>query len=67
MSKGEIDPGFAKVPILLAYAEDGVALPEVPYNATQNKGPVQLVMPTDTHGGRYANQICRIKVVSAAP
>lgn len=66
VSEAEIDPGFANAPILLAYAEDGVPLSKVPYNATEFKGPAQLVVPTDTHGGRYANQICRIKVVNGA-
>jgi hypothetical protein len=26
------------------------------------EGPAQLAVPTDMHGGCYANQICRIKV-----
>jgi hypothetical protein len=64
LSEGEIDPGFGNAPILLGYAEDGVLLSSVPYNSTEFKGPVQLVVPTDTHGGRYANQICKIKVVN---
>jgi hypothetical protein len=66
VSEAEIDPGFGNAPILLAYAEDGVPLAKVPYNSTEFKGPAQLVVPTDTHGGRYANQICRIKVASGA-
>ncbi|HLK83772.1 MAG TPA: hypothetical protein VKT99_20085 [Xanthobacteraceae bacterium] len=66
ISEAEIDPGFGNAPILLAYAEDGVPLSKVPYNATEFKGPAQLVVPTDTHGGRYANQICRIKVANGA-
>jgi hypothetical protein len=66
VSEAEIDPGFGNAPILLAYAEDGVALSKVPYNSTAFKGPAQLVVPTDTHGGRYANQICRIKVANGA-
>ena len=66
ISEGEIDPGFGNAPILLAYAEDGVPLSKVPYSATEFKGPAQLVVPTDTHGGRYANQICRIKVANGA-
>jgi hypothetical protein len=66
VSEAEIDPGFGNTPVLLAYAEDGVPLSKVPYNATAFKGPAQLVVPTDTHGGRYANQICRIKVANGA-
>jgi hypothetical protein len=66
VSEAEIDPGFGNAPILLAWAEDGVVLSKVPYNSTEFKGPAQLVAPTDIHGGRYANQICRIKVVSGA-
>jgi hypothetical protein len=41
-------------------------LSQVPYNSAEFKGPAQLVVPTDTHGGRYANQICRIKVANGA-
>ena len=66
VSEGEIDPGFGNAPILLGVAEDDVVLANVPYNSTEFKGPAQLVVPTDTHGGRYANQICRIKVVNGA-
>jgi hypothetical protein len=66
VSEGEIDPAFGNAPILLGWAEDGVALSKVPYNSTEYKGPAQLVVPTDTHGGRYANQICRIKVANGA-
>jgi hypothetical protein len=66
ISEAEIDPGFGNAPILLGYAEDGVPLAKVPYNSAEFKGPAQLVVPTDTHGGRYANQICRIKVANGA-
>jgi hypothetical protein len=66
VSEGEIDPGFGNAPILLGWAENGVVLSQVPYNSTEYKGPAQLVVPTDTHGGRYANQICRIKVANGA-
>jgi hypothetical protein len=66
VSEGEVDPGFGNAPILLGYAEDGVVLSQVPYNSAEFKGPAQLVVPTDTHGGRYANQICRIKVANGA-
>jgi hypothetical protein len=66
VSEAEIDPGFGNAPILLGWAEDGVPLAQVPYNSSEFKGPAQLVVPTDIHGGRYANQICRIKVVSGA-
>ena len=55
VSEGEVDPGFGNAPILLGYAEDGVVLSLVPYNFAEFKGPAQLVVPTDTHGGRYAN------------
>lgn len=63
---GTVDSGFGNAPILLGYAEDGVVLSQVPYNSAEFKGPAQLVVPTDTHGGRYANQICRIKVANGA-
>jgi hypothetical protein len=66
VSEGEVDPGFGNAPVLLGYAEDGVVLSQVPYNSAEFKGPAQLVVPTDTHGGRYANQICRIKVANGA-
>jgi hypothetical protein len=66
VSEGEIDDGFGNAPILLGYAENNVVLSQVPYNSSESKGPAQLVVPTDTHGGRYANQICRIKVVNGA-
>jgi hypothetical protein len=66
IAEGEIDPGFGNAPILLGYAEDGVLLTNVPYSPSESKGPAQLVVPGDTHGGRYANQICRIKVASGA-
>ncbi len=66
VSEAEIDPGFGNAPILLGWAEDGVPLANVPYNSAEFKGPAQLVVPTDTHGGRYANQICRIKVLNGA-
>jgi hypothetical protein len=66
VSEAEVDPDFGNAPILLGYAEDGVMLSQVPYNSTEYKGPAQLVVPTDTHGGRYANQICRIKVANGA-
>ncbi len=64
VSQGEIDPGFGNAPILLGYAEDGVVLSQEPYNSAEFKGPAQLVVPTDTHGGRHTNQICRIKVAN---
>jgi len=66
VSEAEIDPGFGNAPILLAHAEDGIVLSKVPYSSTAFKGPAQLVVPTDTHGGRYANQICRIKLANGA-
>ena len=66
VAEAEIDPGFGNAPILLAHAEDGVPLSKVPYTSSEYKGPAQLVVPTDTHGGRYANQICRIKVANGA-
>jgi hypothetical protein len=66
VSEAEIDPGFGNAPILLGWAEDDVPLANVPYTSTEFKGPAQLVVPTDTHGGRYANQICRIKVANGA-
>ena len=66
MSEAEIDQDFGNAPVLLAYMEDGVVLSDVPPGSADFKGPAQLVVPTDTHGGRYANQICRIKVANGA-
>jgi len=66
ISEAEIDPQFGNAPILLGWAEDDVVLDKVPYNSEEFKGPAQLVVPTDSHGGRYANQICRIKVLNGA-
>jgi hypothetical protein len=66
VSEAEIDQDFGNAPILLAYMEDGVVLSDVPPGSADFKGPAQLVVPTDTHGGRYANQICRIKVANGA-
>jgi hypothetical protein len=66
VSEAEIDQNFGNAPILLAYVEDGVVLSDVPPGSADFKGPAQLVVPTDTAGGRYANQICRIKVANGA-
>ena len=66
VSEAEIDQSFGNAPILLAYKEDGVVLSDVSPDAADFKGPAQLVVPTDTAGGRYANQICRIKVANGA-
>jgi hypothetical protein len=66
VAEAEIDPGFGNAPILLAHTEDGEPLSKVPYTSSEYKGPAQLVVPTDTHGGRYANQICLIRVRNGA-
>jgi hypothetical protein len=66
VSEAEIDQDFGNAPIVLAYMEDGVVLSDVPPGSADFKRPAQLVVPTDTHGGRYANQICLINVANRA-
>jgi hypothetical protein len=65
VSEAEIDPNYANTPVLLSLVEDGVPMTQAPY-ADTNKAPAQLVVPSDQHGGRYANRICRITVLTGA-
>src|SRR5215831_9900205 len=65
VSESEIDPNFGHARVLVAHTEDGKAMMEAPYAAT-NKAPAQLVVPGDTRGGRYENRICRISVQNGA-
>jgi DMSO/TMAO reductase YedYZ molybdopterin-dependent catalytic subunit len=55
ISLGEIDPEFGGQPFLLAWEEDGAALPG-------DKGPVELVTPGDRTSGRYIWGIDTIEV-----
>lgn len=50
----ELDPGFAKSPVLLAVSEDGVAFEDA-------SGP-RLVVPQDTKGGRYVSELNQLWV-----
>lgn len=59
MSGGELDPNFGDVPIYLAWEQDGAAL-------TGDEGPLRLVVPGDTRGGRYVSGIVSIEVVMLA-
>ncbi|HYO89093.1 MAG TPA: molybdopterin-dependent oxidoreductase, partial [Candidatus Limnocylindrales bacterium] len=58
ISWGEIDPEFAAVPILLAYAENDAPLAE-------GQGPVRLIVPTDGRGGRYVSVVSNISLRDA--
>lgn len=57
---GEIDPAFGNVPMLLAWEQDGAALEGA-------DGPIRLVAPGDTKGGRYVSGIVSIAVLSIDP
>jgi DMSO/TMAO reductase YedYZ molybdopterin-dependent catalytic subunit len=58
ISLGEIDPGFGANQYLLAWEEDGAALPLV-----------RLVLPGDIKGGRYISDVVKIEVrdIDSAP
>jgi DMSO/TMAO reductase YedYZ molybdopterin-dependent catalytic subunit len=58
ISLGEIDPGFGANQYLLAWQEDGAALPLV-----------RLVLPGDIKGGRYVSDVVKIEVrdIDSAP
>jgi DMSO/TMAO reductase YedYZ molybdopterin-dependent catalytic subunit len=60
ISLGEISPHFAGKKVLVAYEEDGKALPEV-------DGFVRLIVPGDTFAGRYVSNIATIAVKDAGP
>ena len=60
VSGGELDPAFGNVPMLLAWEQDGA-----PLEGTD--GPLRLVVPGDTKGGRYVHGIVSIEVLSLDP
>src|SRR5262245_30379560 len=51
---GDIDPNFGNRPILVAYEQDGKPLADT--------GPVRLVVPGDSHGGRYVSNLVSLEV-----
>lgn len=55
VSGGELDPNFGNSPMLLAWEQDGEPL-------SGEDGPVRLVAPGDTRGGRYVYGVIRIEV-----
>jgi len=55
---GEIDSDFANAPVLLAWQDNGQPL-------SAQDGPVRLVVPTDSHGGRYVSGLARLDVRDA--
>lgn len=57
LAGGELDPSFGNATILLAWEEDGAAL-------TGNAGPLRLVVPGDTKGGRYVTGVISIEAVN---
>jgi hypothetical protein len=57
ISGGELDPSFGNVPMLLAWEQDGA-----PLEGTE--GPLRLVVPGDTKGGRYVHGLVSIEVLS---
>lgn len=59
ISGGELDPSFGNTPMYLAWEQDGKAL-------AGDDGPIRLVVPDDTKGGRYVNGIVSIDVFTVA-
>jgi molybdate transport system substrate-binding protein len=53
---GEIDPHFAGKKVIVAYQQDGQALPT-------KDGFARLVVPGDTAAGRYVSNIAKIEVL----
>jgi len=51
---GDIDPNYGNQPIMVAYAQDGKPLTD----AT----PIRLVVPGDSHGGRYVSNLVSLEV-----
>src|SRR5450432_3495420 len=51
---GDIDPNYGNLPILVAYAQDG--------NTITQGGPIRLVVPGDSHGGRYVSMLVSLEV-----
>ena len=60
ISGGELDPSFGNTPMYLAWEQDGKAL-------TGDDGPIRLVVPGDTKGGRYVSGIVSIEVFTIEP
>lgn len=54
ISGGELDPNFGNVPFYLAWEQDGEAL-------SGEDGPIRLIVPGDTRGGRYVSGIVSIE------
>ncbi len=57
---GEIIPRFANKQVILAYEEDGKALP-------QADGFIRLIVPGDGAAGRYVSNVAQISVASSGP
>ena len=60
ISGGELDPAFGNTEMYLAWEQDGSAL-------TGDDGPIRLVVPGDTKGGRYVSGIVSIEVLAVGP
>lgn len=60
LSGGELDSDFGNAPIILAWEQDGQPL-------IGEDGPVRLVTPGDTRGGRYVYGVVRIEVLALDP
>lgn len=57
-SWGEIDPAFANQPVLVAFAENGNPI-------SDELGNLRLVVPSDSHGGRYVRGVVNISLRDA--
>jgi DMSO/TMAO reductase YedYZ molybdopterin-dependent catalytic subunit len=55
VSWAEVDPAFARIPVLLAYSQDGKRL-ERP----------RLVVPGDIKGGRYVSDLAQLKLAGVS-
>jgi hypothetical protein len=55
LSGGAIDPNFGNAPMLLAWEQDGAPL-------DGESGPLRLILPGDSRGGRYVHGIVSIDV-----
>ncbi len=51
---GDIDPNFGNQPVLVAYEQDG--------NPLTDTVPIRLVVPGDSHGGRYVSNLVSLDV-----